>query len=158
MFLFFGEQPDEYEKLGSYAMCGLPTAQYPIPYVAEGEMKTSYPVVIAGQNFGCGSSREHAPIAMGASGTRAVVAESYARIYFRNCVSTGELYPYETPSRLCDEVSTGDVVELDLDNDELRIVDTGKVYRLLPLGDAGPVVDAGGLFEYARKTGMIVPP
>lgn len=51
-------------------------------------MKTEYPVVIAGDNFGCGSSREHAPVAMGASGTKVVVAESYARIFFRNCVAT----------------------------------------------------------------------
>lgn len=51
-------------------------------------MKTEYPIVIAGDNFGCGSSREHAPVAMGASGTKVVVAESYARIFFRNCVAT----------------------------------------------------------------------
>jgi len=146
---------DEYEKLGSYAMCGLPTALYPEPYVAEGALKTQFPIIIGGRNFGCGSSREHAPIAMGASGTKAVVAESYARIYFRNCVSTGELYPYETPVRLCEEIKTGETVELDMDNDELRVPDKGKVYKLLPLGDAGPVIDAGGLFKYARQTGMI---
>lgn len=51
-------------------------------------MKTDYPVIIGGQNFGCGSSREHAPVALGASGATVVVAESYARIFFRNCVST----------------------------------------------------------------------
>ena len=51
-------------------------------------MKTDYPVIIGGQNFGCGSSREHAPVALGASGAGVVVAESYARIFFSNCVST----------------------------------------------------------------------
>lgn len=51
-------------------------------------MKTEYPVIIGGQNFGCGSSREHAPVALGASGAQAVVAESYARIFFRNCIAT----------------------------------------------------------------------
>lgn len=51
-------------------------------------MKTRYPVVIGGDNFGCGSSREHAPVAMGAAGARVVVAQSYARIFFRNCVAT----------------------------------------------------------------------
>lgn len=76
-------------------------------YVKEGAMKTEYPVVIAGSNFGCGSSREHAPISMGASGTQCVVAESYARIFFRNCVSTGELYPVEATQRICDEIETG---------------------------------------------------
>ena len=81
-------QPDEYEKLGSYALIGLPDDQYPTRYVDVDSMKTDYPIVIGGQNFGCGSSREHAPVAMGASGTTVVVAESYARIFFRNCVST----------------------------------------------------------------------
>ena len=51
-------------------------------------MKTDYPIIIGGQNFGCGSSREHAPVALGAAGATVVVAESYARIFFRNCVST----------------------------------------------------------------------
>ena len=54
----------------------------------EGATKTDFPIVIGGENFGCGSSREHAPVAMGAAGTAAVVAQSYARIFFRNCVST----------------------------------------------------------------------
>src|SRR5579863_3644834 len=87
---------EEYEKLGSYAMIGLPDDLYPTRFVPEGQMKTPYQIVIGGRNFGCGSSREHAPIALGAAGVRAVVAESFARIFFRNSVATGELYPYET--------------------------------------------------------------
>ena len=81
-------QPDEYEKLGSYALCGLPDELYPQRYVEVDSMKTDYPIIIGGQNFGCGSSREHAPVALGAAGATVVVAESYARIFFRNCVST----------------------------------------------------------------------
>lgn len=61
-------QPDEYEKLGSYALIGLPDEQYPERYVKDGSMKTEYPVIIGGDNFGCGSSREHAPVALGAAG------------------------------------------------------------------------------------------
>ena len=83
--------PEEYEKLGSYALAGLPESLYPLRLIAPGKMKTEYPIMIAGRNFGCGSSREHAPIAMGAAGIQSVVAESYARIFFRNCVATGEL-------------------------------------------------------------------
>lgn len=67
----------------------------------------------------------------------------------------GELYPVETETRLCDELTTGMEVEVDMDNDELRVPSSGKVYRLKPLGEAGPVIDAGGIFEYARQQGMI---
>ena len=144
--------PEEYEKLGSYALCGVLDAPR---FVPEGGMKTSYPIIVAGRNFGCGSSREHAPIAIGAAGGRAVVAESYARIFFRNCVATGELYPVETPTRLVDEFVTGDEAVLDLDAGTLTNGRTGNRSELRPLGDARPVIDAGGLFAYARQTGMI---
>ena len=120
-------------------------------------MKTAYPIIIGGENFGCGSSREHAPVAMGAAGGQVVVAQSYARIFFRNCVATGELYPVEAEDgqRLCDALKTGDVVEVDMEKDTLTDVKSGKVFPLKPLGEAGPVIDAGGIFEYARKQGMI---
>ena len=144
---------EEYEKLGSYALIGLPDDQYPVKFVPEGGIKTPYRIVIAGRNFGCGSSREHAPIAMGAAGVEAVVADSYARIFFRNCVATGELYPYDASERLCDKVKTGDIATLDFDNDTLTV--NGTTYVLKPLGEVRPVIDAGGLFNYARNSGMI---
>ena len=144
---------EEYEKLGSYALIGLPDDQYPVKFVAPGELKTKYQIVIAGRNFGCGSSREHAPIAMGAAGVQVVVAESFARIFFRNCVATGELYPYDAAERLCDKVQTGDIATLDFDADTLTV--GGTTYSLKPLGEVRPVIDAGGIFNYARQTGMI---
>jgi 3-isopropylmalate/(R)-2-methylmalate dehydratase small subunit len=150
--------PDEYRKLGSYALVGLPLGPGDPPFVPPGEMKTPYVIVVAGKNFGCGSSREHAPIALGAAGAKAVVAESFARIFFRNCVATGELYPVETPARLTDGFRTGDEATLDLDTSTLTNRRTGASHRLRPLGDAGPVIDAGGLFAYARRTGMIPAP
>jgi 3-isopropylmalate/(R)-2-methylmalate dehydratase small subunit len=146
--------PDEYEKLGTYAFCGVLDAPR---FVPEGATKTTYPIIVAGRNFGCGSSREHAPIAIGAAGGRAVVAESYARIFFRNCVATGELYPIETPVRLVDEFVTSDEAELDLDAGTLTNLRSGARFELRPLGDARPVIDAGGLFAFARQTGMIPP-
>ena len=147
--------PEEYEKFGGFALCGLPKDQYPTRYIPEGQTKTQYAVVIAGRNFGCGSSREHAPIALGAAGCEAVVAESFARIFFRNCVATGELYPVETTTRLCDTIQTGDEVALDLDANTLKILKSSKVFATKPLGDARPVIDAGGIFDFARKSGMI---
>lgn len=149
--------PDEYEKLGSHALAGLPDSLYSTRFVKAGETKTSYPIVIAGRNFGCGSSREHAPIALGAAGCHTVVAQSFARIFFRNSVATGELYPCECADRLIDVFQTGDVATVDLDKGTVTAQATGKAYAFKPLGDVRPVVDAGGLFNYARKTGMMKP-
>jgi 3-isopropylmalate/(R)-2-methylmalate dehydratase small subunit len=147
--------PEEYTKLGSYALCGLPESLYPARYVEQGKTESPYPIIVAGRNFGCGSSREHAPIAMGSASCRIVLAESFARIFFRNCVATGELYPCEMTERLCDVLKTGDVVTVDLDACTVVVEKTGKTYKFKPLGDVRPVVDAGGLFDYARNTGMI---
>lgn len=146
--------PDEYEKLGSYALIGLPST-YESRFVEPGATKTKYSIVIGGDNFGCGSSREHAPVALGAAGVAAVVAESYARIFFRNSVATGEIYPLESEGRLCEECTTGDVVTIELGESKLINHTTGKEYKLKPIGDAGPVIEAGGIFAYARKAGMI---
>ena len=146
---------EEYEKLGAYALCGLPESLYPTRYVEEGQLDSAYPVVVGGRNFGCGSSREHAPIALGSAGCKVVLAESFARIFFRNSVATGELYPCELTERLCETLKTGDVVTVDLDAGTVVVQNTGKTFKFKPLGDVRPVVDAGGLFNYARKTGMI---
>jgi 3-isopropylmalate/(R)-2-methylmalate dehydratase small subunit len=147
--------PDEYDKLGSFALAGLPESLYATRFVQPGQLDSEYPIVVGGRNFGCGSSREHAPIALGASGCHVVLAEGFARIFFRNCVATGEVYPCECTDRLCDILKTGDVVVVDLDQGTVVVKATGKSYSLKPLGDVRPVVDAGGLFNYARKTGMI---
>ena len=146
---------EEYDKLGAYALCGLPESLYPTRYVKDGKVDSEYPIVVAGKNFGCGSSREHAPIAMGSADCEIVLAESFARIFFRNCVATGELYPCEITERLCDVLKTGDVVTVDLDACTVTEKATGKVHKFKPLGDVRPVVDAGGIFNFARQSGMI---
>ncbi len=143
----------EYAKLGSYALCGLPET-YP-PFIAENQTKTEYGIIVAGRNFGCGSSREHAPIALGAAGVLAVVAESFARIFFRNVIATGELFPIMSEKRLCDLLTTGETVRLDLERYELTSLGDDTVFSLKNLGAAAPVIAAGGLFAYARQTGMI---
>src|SRR5258706_168143 len=104
---------DEYEKLGSFALSGLPESLYPTRFVKPGQLDAEYPIVVGGRNFGCGSSREHAPIAMGSAGCKIVLGESFARIFFRNCVATGELYPCECLDRLCELFTTGDVIPRD---------------------------------------------
>ena len=145
---------EEYKKLGSYALCGLPD-QHEIRYITEGNMDTEYPIIIGGNNFGCGSSREHAPISLGAAGGKAVIANSFARIFFRNCIATGEIYPVETAVKLNEIFKTGDLAEINLDSMEITNVATGETYSIKPLGDVKDVIDAGGIFKYARQTGML---
>jgi 3-isopropylmalate/(R)-2-methylmalate dehydratase small subunit len=123
--------PDEYRRLGSHALAGLPLAPGAPPFIPAGAMTSPYTIVVAGKNFGCGSSREHAPVALGAAGTRVVVAESFARIFFRNCVATGELYPVETLTRLLDAFVTGDEAECDLEASTLTNRRTGRVRSAL---------------------------
>src|SRR6476646_10758731 len=130
--------PDEYEKLGSYALCGLPESLYATRFIKDGALDSEYPIVVAGKNFGCGSSREHAPIAMGSAGCKVVVAESFARIFFRNSVATGELYPCELTERLIDALKTGEVVTVDLDAATVTTKNNGKVYRFKPMGEVRP--------------------
>jgi len=145
--------PDEYRKLGSYALSGLP-ARYP-RFIKEGQTTSEYKVIVAGKNFGCGSSREHAVTALAAAGIRAVVAQSYARIFFRNAVATGELYPMESEDALGGQFKLGAQVEVDTNKGIIIDTASGKTFKLKPLGAVGPVVAAGGIFGYARSTGMI---
>src|SRR5262245_43908169 len=152
--------PEEYRMFGKYALVGVPAAQMGlpkghVPFHADDEFVSPYKVVIAGKNFGCGSSREHAPIALDAAGIEVVVAEFYARIFYRNAVNGGYLIPCESASRLCDTVCTGDELELDVPGAKLHNRTTGETYTLKPLGEVAPILEAGGLFPYARKVGML---
>ena len=147
----------EYRLLGSHALSGLPRRDNPTPLVPAGADRSAYPIVIAGRNFGCGSSREHAPIALGAAGVQVVVAESFARIFFRNCIATGEVYPAESTQRLIDAFATGDEAVIDLDAETIAKVDGSAEWSLRPLGEVRDVVAAGGLFAYARQSGLVGP-
>ena len=159
--LSYNPADDEERKFfGMHAMSGVPAEESGLPgghvrFVEEGQFTSDYAIVIGGRNFGCGSSREHAPLAIAEAGARAVVAEFYARIFFRNCINGGYLMPCESAQRLVDEVSTGDDCELDVDACMLTDHATGKTYELKPLGDAKPIIDAGGVFDYARQSGML---
>jgi len=157
---FNPSDPAERKYFGMYAMAGVPPKTCGLPsggmrFVPEGQFKTDYKIVIGGRNFGCGSSREHAPLAIAEAGATVVVAEFYARIFFRNCVNGGYLLPCESVGRLVEEIRTDDICEVDIDGGKLINKTTGKTYRLKPLGDAKPIIDAGGVFEYAKQAGML---
>ncbi len=116
---------------------------------------SEFDIIIGGSNFGCGSSREHAPFALEKAGVQAIIAESYARIFYRNSVDGGFLVPLESQSKINNEISTGDELEVNLDSYILQNKTSGKDYTLQELGSVLPIVEAGGIFEYARKNNMI---
>lgn len=152
--------PEEYRQFGKYALSSVPPSQAGlpkghVPFHTRDEFVSDYTIIVAGKNFGCGSSREHAPIALDAAGIQAVVAEFYARIFFRNAVNGGYLIPFECVNRLCEVVCTGDELELDVTQAVLHNRTTQESYELKPLGEVAPILEAGGLFPYAKKVGML---
>jgi len=157
---------EERRQFGRYALSGVPSAQAGlpaghIPFVDQADATNThseYRIIVAGRNFGCGSSREHAPLALDEAGVAAVVAESYARIFFRSSVNGGYLVPFETARRLIEEFRTGQEVRLDTAAGRLTDLDSGREYPLRPLGDVAEIIAAGGLFEYARNAGMLEGP
>lgn len=152
--------PEELKKYGHFALSSVPLEKAGLPkggnhFITDDNHQSEYSIIIGGSNFGCGSSREHAPLALQVAGVKVVIAESYARIFYRNSVDGGFLIPYESTLNLNDIIETGDVVEVDVDKNEITNQKDGKVYILNPLGDVFQIVEAGGLFEYARTAGMI---
>ncbi len=106
--------------------------------------------VVGGFNFGSGSSREHAPLALKASGVRAVIAKSFARIFFRNAVNTG-LYIIES-AEMADEIDENDV--LTIENGVLTDLTKGKSYPLPPMDDyVAKILAKGGLMEAVKDEG-----
>jgi 3-isopropylmalate/(R)-2-methylmalate dehydratase small subunit len=154
------DDPEEKKNYGKFALSGVPIDQSGlpqgnIPFVKEGEWQSEYSIIIGGKNFGCGSSREHAPFALQIAGIEAVIAESYARIFYRNAIDGAFVAPFETPQHLAQEIGTGDELELDTTAGVLRNLSQKKDYKLNTLGDVEHILRAGGIFEYARQSGML---
>jgi 3-isopropylmalate/(R)-2-methylmalate dehydratase small subunit len=152
--------PEEKKKYGHFALSGVPLSQAGLPgggltFIAGEGYASEYNIIIGGSNFGCGSSREHAPFALHVAGVKAVIAESYARIFYRNSVDGGFLLPYETPVKLNDQIKTGDELELDVHANTIKNLSTGDIFTLRSLGDILPIIEAGDIFKYARQSGMI---
>ncbi len=107
-------------------------------------------MIVAGYNFGSGSSREHAPIAIKASGVSCVIAKSFARIFYRNSFNMG--LPIFESSQAADDIKDGDEIEVDADRGVIKNLTTGKVYKATPIPEfMQELINAGGLFGYAKK-------
>lgn len=129
----------DYAELATHAMEGLDES-----FHSKGG---SY--IVAGRNFGCGSSREHAPIALAGSGIRAVLALSFARIFYRNSVDGAFLLPIEIGRDAYEGISDGDDITLDTGTNTVANNTTGRSYPIKPFpGIIRDIIDAGGLFRY----------
>jgi 3-isopropylmalate/(R)-2-methylmalate dehydratase small subunit len=107
-------------------------------------------VLVGGEDFGCGSSREHAPIAIKASGVAAVIARSFARIFFRNAINIG--LPVLVSPEAANEIAAGDELEVDLAAGTIRDITRGKTYQAQPFPQfLQDIIAAGGLIPYTRR-------
>ncbi|MDP2844626.1 MAG: 3-isopropylmalate dehydratase small subunit [Candidatus Methanoperedens sp.] len=106
-------------------------------------------IIVAGFNFGCGSSREHAPLALRGAKVKCIIAKSFARIFFRNSINIG-LPLLECPDT--DKIEEGDRIEVDFESGLITNTTKGETYQATPLPDfLRGIVDAGGLIGYAQK-------
>ena len=137
--------------LAAHSMEDLDPKKYPIPFLNP-DKSCGYKIIVAGKNFGCGSSREHAPIALCAAGVNAVVAESFARIYYRNSVNGGRLIlPLESYEDLCSVTATDQEIEIILNEGMIVNLTTGMRHRFKPFGPVREIIEAGGLTTYNKR-------
>ncbi|OGI04888.1 MAG: 3-isopropylmalate dehydratase small subunit [Candidatus Melainabacteria bacterium GWF2_37_15] len=107
-------------------------------------------IIVADENFGCGSSREHAPIAIKESGISTVIAKSFARIFFRNAINIG--LPIVEHKEIPDDAQAGDELEVDLGNGIVKNLTKNKTYQINPFPPSiQKLIEAGGLVEYTKE-------
>jgi len=107
-------------------------------------------IIMATSNFGCGSSREHAPMAIKAAGVSCVIAKSFARIFFRNAINIG--LPLLECEEAVDNTEAGDVLEIDLSKGEIKNITRGRTFTASPYPDfMAEIISSGGLIEYTKK-------
>lgn len=131
--------PNEYSK---FCMCDIDETF--AKEVQEGD------VIVAGENFGCGSSREHAPVAIKTCGIKAVIAKSFARIFFRNAINIGLVILKN--DKLPDEINKGDQIKIDAEKGIIKNLTTGKEYQTTAYtGSIKELIDVGGLVNYTKE-------
>ncbi len=107
-------------------------------------------IIVAGDNFGCGSSREHAPLSIKASGIKLIIANTFARIFFRNAINIG--LPVIPSPGAAGSINDGDEVEVDLDRGTITDVTTKKMFKINPVPDfIQEIITSGGYINYTKK-------
>lgn len=140
--------PGQYLKIHDYAEL----ATHAMEGLDESFHSKGGTYIVAGRNFGCGSSREHAPIALSESGIKAVLALSFARIFYRNSVDGAFLLPIEIDRHTYNEISDGDDIQVDITSNKVVNNTTKKTYSIKPFPDIiRDIIDAGGLFGYVPQ-------
>tara|TARA_Y100001960_G_scaffold136253_1_gene144587 strand:+ start:813 stop:1295 length:483 start_codon:yes stop_codon:yes gene_type:complete len=133
----------DYNELATHAMEGL-DPDFPSK-VKDGDF------IVAGKNFGCGSSREHAPIALSTCGIKAVIAVSFARIFYRNSVDGAFLLPIEVDEETYKKISNSDQLEINIEKNEIKNITKNESYSMKPFSEIiAKIISAGGLFKYKR--------
>ena len=131
----------DHDELGEHAMEGLDPNFHSKAKEAN--------IIVTGKNFGCGSSREHAPIAISACGIKVVLALSFARIFYRNSVDGAYLLPIEIDEKTYASISEKDELEIDTGKNEIKNLTKNQTYAMKPFPDLiGKIIEAGGLFKY----------
>ena len=133
----------DYNELATHAMEGL-DPDFPSK-VKDGDF------IVAGKNFGCGSSREHAPIALSTCGIKAVIATSFARIFYRNSVDGAFLLPIEIDDETYQKISNSDQLEIIIENNEIKNITKNETYSMKPFSEIiAKIISAGGIFKYKK--------
>ena len=133
----------DYNELATHAMEGL-DPDFPSK-VKDGDF------IVAGKNFGCGSSREHAPIALSTCGIKAVIATSFARIFYRNSVDGAFLLPIEVDDETYQKISNSDQLEINIEKNEIKNITKNETYAVKPFSEIiAKIIAAGGLFKYKK--------
>ena len=110
-------------------------------------------IVVAGSNFGCGSSREHAPLALKSCGVKCVIAPSFARIFYRNSINIG--FPIVECPQAAEEIQAGDEVDVDFSTGVITNKTSGKTYQAAPFPEfISGIITSGGLLNSLKERGM----
>jgi len=132
----------DHKEIGSHCLAGISE-----------DIAPSFPkggIVVGGRNFGCGSSREHAPIALINMGAGAVLADSFSRIFFRNGINLG--LPLIVCKGIAQKVKNGQTLDVDIDSGRVTIVETGEILQAEALGDkAMEILSEGGIKPMMKK-------